>query len=226
MGTYQELCAKNVKYDIKQIDDPSFKQYGTIWNGFDITELETFCQKNVKIDQQKNFYTPSNPELEKIALFREISNEVYAGMPIEAGECTGQTRDFTAVEYHQGSEVNIALTDVVMVLAHRAILEEKGSIDPRKDAKLFFVPAGTVFEMYSDTLHYSPIKVHHSGFEVIVVLPAGSNQPLPEKFSAQNKRIVKKNKFQLVHACREDKIKAGAQIGVTGDLIEIEQIEG
>ncbi len=226
MDAYQEICAKNSAYDIKRIDDPSFKQYGTLWNEFDLTELEAFCNKNVKIDSEKNFYVPSNPALEKLALIQQVSNEVYAGMPLEAGECTGQTRDFTAVEYHQGSEVNVALTDVVMVLAHRAILEKKGSIDPKEDAKLFFVPAGTVFEMYSDTLHYSPIKVHASGFKVIVILPEGSNQPLPEKFSAKNKRIVKKNKFQLVHACRKDKIEAGAEIGVTGDLIEIEQIEG
>ena len=208
MDAYQEICAKNSAYDIKRIDDPSFKQYGTLWNEFDLTELEAFCNKNVKIDSEKNFYVPSNPALEKLALIQQVSNEVYAGMPLEAGECTGQTRDFTAVEYH------------------RAILEEKGSIDPKEDAKLFFVPAGTVFEMYSDTLHYSPIKVHASGFKVIVILPEGSNQPLPEKFSAKNKRIVKKNKFQLVHACRKDKIEAGAEIGVTGDLIEIEQIEG
>ena len=139
MDAYQEICAKNSAYDIKRIDDPAFKQYGTLWNEFDLTELEAFCNKNVKIDSEKNFYVPSNPALEKLTLIQQVSNEVYAGMPLEAGECTGQTRDFTAVEYHQGSEVNVALTDVVMVLAHRAILEEKGSIDPKEDAKLFFV---------------------------------------------------------------------------------------
>ena len=29
MDAYQEICAKNSAYDIKRIDDPSFKQYGT-----------------------------------------------------------------------------------------------------------------------------------------------------------------------------------------------------
>ena len=65
MDVYQEICAKNSAYDIKRIDDPAFKQYGTLWNEFDLTELETFCNKNVKIDSEKSFYVPSNPALEK-----------------------------------------------------------------------------------------------------------------------------------------------------------------
>ena len=48
MDAYQEICAKNSAYDIKRIDDPAFKQYGTLWNEFDLTELEAFCNKNVK----------------------------------------------------------------------------------------------------------------------------------------------------------------------------------
>ena len=59
MDAYQEICAKNSAYDIKRIDDPAFKQYGTLWNEFDLTELEAFCNKNVKIDSEKNFYVPS-----------------------------------------------------------------------------------------------------------------------------------------------------------------------
>lgn len=226
MSAYEEMCAANSDYKIRNVSDPAFRQYGVVWKGFDLTELRKFAAENISIDPDKNFYTPSDSKLEKLPLIGRISDEVYAGMPLEAGECTGQTRDFTAVEYHQGSEVNVTMTDVVMVLAHRAVLEEKGSVNPKEDADLFFVPAGTVFEMYSDTLHYSPIKVHDSGFSVIVILPEGSNQPLAEGFSAENKRIVKKNKFQLVHACRKDKIAAGAVIGVTGDLIELKQIEG
>ncbi len=226
MDAYEKMCKINSEYKIGKISNPDFRKYGVVWEGFDIDELKEFAEENISVDPRENFYAPSNPELESLPLMKSISDEVYAGMPVEAGECTGQTRNFTAVEYHQGSEVNIALTDVVMVLAHRAVLEEKGSINPRKDAELFFVPAGTVFEMYSDTLHYSPIKVHDSGFAVIVILPQGSNQPLPDGFKAENRRIVKKNKFQLVHACRKDKIAAGAVIGVTGELIELKQIEG
>lgn len=226
MDAYEKMCEINSEYKIRKISDPDFRKYGVVWEEFDIGELRKFAEENISVDPEGNFYTPSDPKLERLPLMKKISDEVYAGMPVEAGECTGQTRNFTAVEYHQGSEVNIALTDVVMVLAHRAVLEEKGSINPREDAELFFVPAGTVFEMYSDTLHYSPIKVHSTGFSVIVILPEGSNQPLPGEFRAGNKRIVKKNKFQLVHACRKDKIETGAVIGVTGELIELKQIEG
>lgn len=219
--SYQQICQLNPTYQIKPITDPSFKQYGVIWENYDLTEVKNFAHNHFTIPSGPNVYVPSNPELEKCALFGELSRDIYAFMPLEAGQCMGHTSDFTAVEYHQGSEVNITLTDVIMVLAHRAILEEKDSIDAQKEADLFYVPAGTVFEMYSDTLHYSPIMVHDSGFKVIVVLPKGSNQPLKYGLKTHNPRIVKQNKFQLVHKCRTDKIAQGAIIGVTGDLIKI-----
>ena len=221
MNKYEELCKQNPTYTIKQISDPEFSKYGKIYTNYDVTDVMEYMDKNITIDKTSNIYVPSNAELEKISSMQTIATDIFAGMPFEAGECTGQSSNFTAVEYHQGSELNVMLTDVVMVLGKRNILEENGTFNAKEQGELFFVPRGTVVEFYSDTLHYSPIKVDNSGFKIIVMLPAGSNQPLPENFHSNNPRIVKKNKFQVVHESRTDKIKQGAQIGVSGDLIEL-----
>ena len=221
MNKYEELCKQNPTYTIKQISDPEFTKYGKIYTNYDVTDVMEYMDKNITIDKTSNIYVPSNAELEKIPSMQTIATDIFAGMPFEAGECTGQSSNFTAVEYHQGSELNVMLTDVVMVLGKRNILEENGTFNAKEQGELFFVPRGTVVEFYSDTLHYSPIKVDNSGFKIIVMLPAGSNQPLPENFHSNNPRIVKKNKFQVVHESRTDKIKQGAQIGVSGDLIEL-----
>lgn len=221
MNKYEELCKQNPTYTIKQISDPEFTKYGKIYTNYDVTDVMEYMDKNITIDKTSNIYVPSNAELEKISSMQTIATDIFAGMPFEAGECTGQSSNFTAVEYHQGSELNVMLTDVVMVLGKRNILEENGTFNAKEQGELFFVPRGTVVEFYSDTLHYSPIKVDNSGFKIIVMLPAGSNQPLPENFHSNNPRIVKKNKFQVVHESRTDKIKQGAQIGVSGDLIEL-----
>ncbi|GBG93695.1 hypothetical protein LFYK43_01540 [Ligilactobacillus salitolerans] len=224
MTKYEELCQKNSDYQIQAISAPSFSKYGKIYTDYDISEIVKYMDNNISIDPENNVYVPSNAELEAIPAIQTIGTDIFADLPIEAGECTGQSLNFTAVEYHQGSELNIFLTDVVMVLGKRSILEENGTFNAKEEAELFYVPRGTVVEFYSDTLHYSPIKVDAAGFKIIVMLPAGSNQELPENFHSNNLRIVKRNKFQVVHESRKDKIAQGAQIGVTGDLIELKAL--
>lgn len=225
MSTIEDFQKKNPDYKILSIDDPDFKKYGKVYTKYDISEVKDYMDKNVKISSPSNFYTPSNKELEKIPAIQEMGKDIYAFMPIEAGECTGQSTNFSAIEYHQGSETNIMLTDVIMVLGQRSTLDTKGEYSPSEDGQIFFVPAGTVVEFYSTTLHYAPIKVHDSGFSIIVILIKGSNEELPADFKSDNKRIVKQNKFQLVDPSRKDKIAIGVEVGLTGKLIEMTPLD-
>lgn len=225
MSTLEDFQKKNPDYKILSIDDPDFKKYGKVYTKYDISEVKDYMDKNVKISSPSNFYTPSNKDLEKIPAIQEMGKDIYAFMPIEAGECTGQSTNFSAIEYHQGSETNIMLTDVIMVLGQRATLDTKGEYSPSEDGQIFFVPAGTVVEFYSTTLHYAPIKVHDSGFSIIVILIKGSNEELPSDFKSDNKRIVKQNKFQLVDPSRKDKIAIGVEVGLTGKLIEMTPLD-
>ncbi|HJF87928.1 MAG TPA: DUF4867 family protein [Companilactobacillus farciminis] len=225
MSTLEDFQKKNPDYKILSIDDPDFKKYGKVYTKYDISEVKDYMDKNVKISSPSNFYTPSNKDLEKIPAIQEMGKDIYAFMPIEAGECTGQSTNFSAIEYHQGSETNIMLTDVIMVLGQRSTLDTKGEYSPSEDGQIFFVPAGTVVEFYSTTLHYAPIKVHDSGFSIIVILIKGSNEELPADFKSDNKRIVKQNKFQLVDSSRKDKIAIGVEVGLTGKLIEMTPLD-
>ena len=225
MSTIEDFQKKNPDYKILSIDDPDFKKYGKVYTKYDISEVKDYMDKNVKISSPSNFYTPSNKDLEKIPAIQEMGKDIYAFMPIEAGECTGQSTNFSAIEYHQGSETNIMLTDVLMVLGQRSTLDTKGEYSPSEDGQIFFVPAGTVVEFYSTTLYYAPIKVHDSGFSIIVILIKGSNEELPADFKSDNKRIVKQNKFQLVDPSRKDKIAIGVQVGLTGKLIEMTPLD-
>lgn len=225
MSTLEDFQKKNPDYKILSIDDPDFKKYGKVYTKYDISEVKDYMDKNVKISSPSNFYIPSNKDLEKIPAIQEMGKDIYAFMPIEAGECTGQSTNFSAIEYHQGSETNIMLTDVIMVLGQRSTLDTKGEYSPSEDGQIFFVPAGTVVEFYSTTLHYAPIKVHDSGFSIIVILIKGSNEELPADFKSDNKRIVKQNKFQLVDPSRKDKIAIGVEVGLTGKMIEMTPLD-
>ncbi|KRL13750.1 DUF4867 family protein [Schleiferilactobacillus perolens] len=224
MTTLAEIQAVNPDKQIYGLSDPEFADYGEAYGQYDVQPILDFLDKNVTISSDGNLYVPSNPKMEAIPVVQQIGRDVYAGLPIEAGECAGHADSLTAVEFHQGSEVNVFATDVVMVIGKRGQMHN-GQFNAEKDAKLFFVPAGSVVEFFSDTLHYSPCEAHQSGFKFIVMLIKGSNQSLPADFHTDNDLIMKTNKFQVVHKVRTDKIKLGEKIGVIGDLVHVNPVK-
>ncbi len=225
MNSEIKIKELNSQYHISDLTDSEFSEYGLTYPQYNLTELQTFLKDNIKIppSKQDNIYVPSNPKIENIPVIQQISQDLFAGLPIEVGECSGHNSALTALEYHQGSEVNIFATDVVMALGKRYQMKNQ-QFNAEKDAKLFFIPANTVVEFYSDTLHYSPCEVYSSGFKFIVMLIKGSNQPLPANYHKNNPLVMKTNKFQIAHKSRTDKINQGELPGLIGELIKIKPI--
>ncbi|WP_099974413.1 DUF4867 family protein [Lactobacillus terrae] len=224
MGVYEEFVKLNQDYTIQPIDSKEFHRYGVVLKDYDLSEIEDYMS-NIAISNPKLEYVASNPELENIRAIKQIGNDVYGGMDFEAGECSGQTSMFDGMEYHQGSEVNIMMTDVVMVLSKRSILDQKGLIDSNADTNIFFVPAGTAIDFYGETLHYAPIKVHEEGFKSVVLLLKGTNEPFPIGYKTKNSRLTMKNKFQLIHEENQEGIANGLEIGIVGELLKFKQLD-
>lgn len=218
MSRLEEFRAANPDLEILPVTDSSFADFGVIYN-YPLAEIED-VMNHVAMPESGSTYLQSIPELEKTEAIQAIGRDVFAGMPIDAGATIGHTDDFSAFEYHQCSELNIMLDDVVMVFAKRQTLDKQGTIDPRRDGKIYYVPKGTIVELYNTTLHYAPIEVTKSGYKVIVVVLHGTNLPLPAGFKSGNPRVVKQGKFQVVHPVRQDKIAQGYQVALTGELIE------
>ncbi|MGR3742392.1 DUF4867 family protein [Companilactobacillus sp. DQM5] len=212
----------NPNKKIHTIDSSDFKKFGEIKTGYDISDISEYFSNSVKI-KEKNLYTTSNSEIENFDVVKQLSNDIYPGVETQAGECTGHSKDFSAVEYHQGSETNIFFTDVIMVLAKRSQMTNN-NINIQESGEIYFVPKGTVIEFYSDTLHYAPIQVTDEGIKILVMLIKGTNEELPNNFKSSNRIITKINKFQVVHKSRKDKINNGAVIGVTGELLTFNMI--
>ncbi|WP_125702502.1 DUF4867 family protein [Lacticaseibacillus daqingensis] len=223
MNQLEQLRQLNPDRQIRTLDEPEFARFGLVYAQYPLHELDQFMA-TISIPAGANVYTPTNPAMERLPIIQTIGADVFAGLPIEAGECAGHSTALTAVEYHQGSELNIFSTPVVMVLGKRSQMHA-GQFNAAQDAQLFYVPAGTVVEFFSDTLHYSPCEVTTAGFKFVVMLLRGSNQPLPADFHSDNSLIVKQNKFQVVHASRTDKIAQGAQVGVIGELVRITPLQ-
>lgn len=221
-----ELLNKlNKKNNIKfySIYDEKFKTYGRVINN-NFFELIEYMENNTKIPDVGNVYIPSIEELEKMNSAKIIKNELFGEMEIQIGYCNGKNSTFNGVEYHKGSEINIAVTDFVLILGHTWNI--KNNQYDVKDSEMFYLKKGDAVEMYQTTLHLSPCKINDEGFKDIVILPKGTNTPLTNKIKIttpdnENCLLLQKNKWVISHKEREPLIKQGAFPGIIGENIEI-----
>lgn len=210
--------------DVKvySVEDEEFATYGRIVKGYHFAAMKDFMEQHTEIPENGNVYYPSIAEMEMTAEATVVEDTLYGGMPIQIGYCNGKNTTYNGFEYHKGSEINIAVTDFMLVLGHTyEIKDNTFSVD---DAKVFYVPRGTVIEMYQTTLHLSPCRTHDSGFMDIVILPKGTNTPLEAKLQnqdAESRLLLMKNKWVIAHPQREPLIKQGAYPGVIGENKEL-----
>ena len=215
--------------DVKifSVFDEEFKTYGRIVKGYDFTELVDYMRDNTEIPEIGNVYVPSVKEMEKLPVYHDIQNVLYGDMPVQIGFCNGRNSTYNGFEYHKGSELNYAVTDFMLVLAHVWQIHDN-SIHVN-DAEVFFVPKGTLIEMYQTTLHLSPCRVCDEGFRDIVILPKGTNTPLSDVEKAMRdastdkeaRLLLQKNKWVISHPERKPLIDQGAHPGLKGDNIEL-----
>ena len=196
----RQLNEKN-DVEILSVRDTCFESYGRIIDGFDFSELLDYMEEQTEIPENGNIYTASVSEMENTDIAEKVKNLIYGEMPIEIGYCNGNTT-YNGFEYHKGSEINIAVTDFMLVLGHS--WEIKENTYKIEDAKVFFVEKGTAIEMYQTTLHLSPCRVCDEGFKDIVILPRGTNTPLEKKEqrlceNSEGRLLLQKNKWVIAH---------------------------
>ncbi len=202
---------------ILNVTDTEFKVYGKVLEGYDTAELLK-AMEHAPLPLDEVIYEPSIEELEALKIADELKNRAYGGLPIEIGYCNGNNKKLNAVEYHRSSEIDIAVDDLILLLGKQQDIESDDTYDTAK-VKAFFVPAGTVIEVYATTLHYAPCGVDKKGFRCVVVLPKGTNYPIEQPhLLKEDKLLAASNKWLLAH--EEAKI-AGAFNGLKGENISI-----
>lgn len=214
----------NQANDIKitPVTDPEFASYGRIVTGYDFSSLISYMEEKTAIPENGNIYVASVPEMEALSEVSRIQAGFYGEMPLQVGYCNGRNTTYNGFEYHKGSEINVAVTDFMLVLGH--VWEIKDNTYRVEDARVFFVEKGTAIEMYQTTLHLSPCRVTDEGFKGIVILPRGTNTPLEHKgpaVEAEGQLLLQKNKWVIAHPEREPLIKQGAHPGLLGENKEL-----
>ena len=203
---------------IQKVTDLAFRKYGQVLEGYDFTGLIKEM-KHTPVPEDV-IYVPSVEELEALDVMKDLQNKGYGGLPIQIGYCNGHNKKLNALEYHRNSEINVAVTDLVLLIGHQQDIEPDHTYDTAR-VEAFLVPAGTGIEVYATTLHYAPCHVNESGFQCVVVLPKGTNTELTfqtEK-TGEDSLMTAKNKWLIAH---EDAKIEGAFNGLKGENITID----
>ncbi len=203
---------------IQNVNDAAFAKYGKVLTGYDCTQLIK-AMEHTPLPEDV-IYVPGDEQLESLDIARELQNRGYGGLPIQIGYCNGNNNAINALEYHRSSEINVAVTDLILLLGAQQDITTEYQYDTAK-VEAFLVPAGTALEVYATTLHYAPCNATpDQGFRCVVVLPKGTNTELdfPLKGEDDDKLATAKNKWLIAHA---DAQIAGAFVGLVGENITL-----
>ena len=203
---------------IQKVTDPAFRKYGQVLEGYDFTGLIKEM-KHTPVPEDV-IYVPSVEELEALDVMKDLQNKGYGGLPVQIGYCNGHNKKLNAVEYHRNSEINVAVTDLVLLIGHQQDIEPDHTYDTSR-IEAFLVPAGTGIEVYATTLHYAPCHVNEGGFQCVVVLPKGTNTDLTFQTgkTGEDSLMTAKNKWLIAH---EDAKIEVAFNGLKGENITID----
>ncbi|MGB8450718.1 MAG: DUF4867 family protein [Anaerocolumna sp.] len=203
---------------IKHITEEDFGKYGRILTkDYDLNDLLDVMKTTPIPDGV--IYEPSVDALESLPIMKTFTDSVYGGLPIQIGYCNGHNRLLNAAEYHRSSEINVAATDLILLIGMQQDITAEYTYSTDK-IEAFLVPAGTMIEVFATTLHYAPCGVDGEGFQCAVVLPRDTNLDLEVKpmGAKEDSLLFARNKWLIAHS--DAKIE-GAFVGLTGENISV-----
>lgn len=217
----KQLIQKNTHIQVLPVTDESFNKYGRILDDKSFKDAIQYLE-DTDIPGEGNIYVAHDKcFLNAIKKFSAIDN-VFGNMPVQFGYCNGLNSKLNALEYHKSSEINIAATDLVLML---------GKFDDIKDSKYnsnslvaYYLPKGTTIELYPKVLHFAPCKVNDTGFRCGVILPNLTNVDFAKAetiIDNEDKYLFKTNKWLIAHPENTKVLAQGAFEGIIGKNIEI-----
>ena len=211
------LKQKNPMLNILDVHDNAFAAFGSVIDDLDPGEIMAVAA-DIPMPDAGASYVPSEPRFERLAIAKVIGERFFGTLATQVGYCWGHSNFLNAAEWHASNEVNIAVTPLVLLLGKRCDMKEGRLSSSAMQA--FYVPAGTVLEVYSTTLHFCPCEVSTNGFGCVVALPAGTNTPLDA--AVDDRLLFRKNKWIVAHDQNEALLSRGVVAGIDGVNYEIQ----
>lgn len=212
----KNIIEKNPGMKIYSVEDPEFLTFGKVVKHIDVSALIHEAKK-IPLPEAGSSYQASTPAFEALPVAKEIADYFYGTMPTEIGYCWGHSNFLNATEWHSSSEVNIAVTPMVLMLGHVWDIVD-GKIDASKFTA-FYVPQGVTIEVFATTLHFCPCEVNAEGFGCIVALPMGTNTDL--EYKTGDAKLFRKNKWIIAHQENAGLQARGVLPGISGENYQI-----
>jgi len=216
------LNKKNPDFQIRSLDDPLFKSFGKVLNIQDFSSLIHYMKSYTVMPDSANNYIAHDADFEKSISNQDVFHDVFGDMPLQFGYVNGFNSKLNALEYHKSSEINVAITPLVLMLGlQKDIINQTYDY---KNVAVFYIPENTAIEIYPSVLHFSPFRVQDQGFKCAVILPYGTNMNFVKpKLSnhEENLYLFKTNKWLFAHQENQRMIQLGAYQGLIGSNYEI-----
>ena len=216
----EKLQKANPHIKIYSVRDKEFDLFGMVCDGFDSSGLVEAALKGVKTPEKGCNYLEALDSLDKHPDAAKLRNLLAGQTDLQIGICWGYNQFLDALEYHNASEIIIAATPAVLLLADRRDVK-KGRLDT-STVKAFLREKGDTVEIYATSLHYAPCEATGS-FNCIIALPRGTNGPLKagEKPAPY---LFGNNKWLLAHEGNKGLLDQGAFPGLYGTNWQIKPV--
>ena len=221
MARYEQIQAVNPQLTIYDSRSEVFKRYGN-FIGNDTKEICEIAIQNLVIPEKGSCYIPAMEALDQSSWAEELRKKNCGCLDEQIGVCYGHSDQMNALEWHTCAEFNVAVTDMILILAKREDIEGNNRINADK-VKFFYIHQGDLIEVYSDTLHFCPCEVSKEGFISIVGLQRGTNLPLQDE--SMRGLLRAQNKWLIAHEGNEAMIETGAVAGIYGENWKIKSID-
>ncbi len=212
----EKIQQLNPDLKLYSIHNPLFRMYGEAVQGYDFSELIAYINEKTAMPESGNAYTADLPDTHSMKIFGEMEQARYGAMPIQLGYCNGYNSMLDALEYHKGNEIDVAVTDCILLL--EMLQDIKDGMLSTNDVEAFYVKAGEAVELYGTTLHFAPCKVNEAGYKTAVILPKGTNLALSEK-DKREPMLRMSNKWLIAHPDCKRFAESDAYLGMVGSNI-------
>ena len=220
-----KLRGLNPALEILPIEDAAFQRYGKVLRGYHTAGLQKLLAAR-SIASDRADYEPGCLSREAPASeIQPFARDIFGGLAdLQVGCVHGRNVKLNALEYHKSSEVVVVGADMIVFVGLASDIQWPSATYDLNRAQAFFVPRGTVFEMYPWCLHYAPVHASQAeGFRCAVILPRGTNTEVdfPANRAGEGRLLLGKNKWVLAHAEEESLRALSAHPGLQGENVEL-----
>ena len=100
--------------EIQKVTDTAFAKYGKVMSDIPVERILKEMEHTPLPEDV--IYVPSVEALEVLPDAVAVREKGFGGLPIQIGYCNGSNVKLNALEYHRSSEIDIAVTDLILLL--------------------------------------------------------------------------------------------------------------